>query len=176
MEKSKNIHIGHCTQPHGIRGEFLFIFYNNESRNIQKNSEILIIPRSAKSSLGNELLKIAILDIKYGNKVIARLEGIETRNQVESMIPFDIYYPREKLPKLGANEFYLNDLLGSMVLLFSTKEEIGVIESFYENGEQVVLQIKTATEKIDILFLEQFIPIVDIEKNIIEVILPEMIE
>lgn len=176
MKKSQNIHIGHCTSPHGIRGEFLFVFYNHDSRVVQKNSPIFISPSTPASSLKNELRKILVSNIRYGNKVIAELEGITSRNQVEEMIPFNIYLPRENLPQLEENEVYLNDLLGCRVLNFKTKEQVGVVENFYENGQQVILQVKTAKEKIEILFIDNFVPVVNVEDGFIEVNLPEIIE
>jgi 16S rRNA processing protein RimM len=176
MKKPQNIHIGHCVSPHGIQGEFSFVFYNTDSNVIKKKSELFISPISNKSSLNNELSKVIVSNIRYGNKIIASLEGITTRNQVEDMIPFNIYYPREKLPKLKGNEFYLHDLLGCKVISFFTKEEVGIVENFYENGEQLILQIGSLDKKIEILFIEQFVPAIDIENKIIEVIIPEIVE
>jgi 16S rRNA processing protein RimM len=176
MKKSQNIHIGHCVSPHGIHGEFAFVFYNDDSNVITKNSEIYLSPISNKSSLKDELTKIIISNIRYGNKIIASLEGVNNRNQVEEMIPFNIYYPREKLPKLDSSEFYLHDLLGCKVINHLNREEIGVIENFYENGAQLILQIGLLDKKFEILFMEQFVPVIDIENKIIEVIVPEFVE
>lgn len=176
MKKSQNIHIGHCVSPHGIHGEFTFVFYNDDSNVIKKNSEIFLSPISNKSALTGELAKFIISNIRYGNKIIASLEGVNNRNQVEEMIPFNIYYPREKLPKLDSSEFYLHDLLGCRVINSKTREDIGVIENFYENGEQLILQIGSPKEKIEILFIEQFVPVIDIENKMIEVIVPEIVE
>jgi 16S rRNA processing protein RimM len=176
MENSQYIHIGHCIHPHGIRGEFAFVFYNDNSDVIKKNSEILISPSSTSSSLKDELLKVKISNIRYGSKIIVEIEGIKTRNEVESMIPFNIYCKRSDLPILEEDEFYLNDLLGCKAINKITREEVGIVKNFYENGEQVILEISNGKEKFDILFIDHFVPIVDIEKKIIEIIMPEIIE
>ena len=176
MKKSQNIHIGHFVSPHGIRGEFSFVFYNEDSKVIKENSEIFISPISPASSIKEELLKVTIANIRYGNKIIATIKGITTRNEVEDMIPFNIYCARTDLPKLLKDEFYLHDLLGCKVVNSVTKDEVGVVEGFYENGEQLILQISNSKEKMDILFIEQFVPVVDIENRIIEIILPEIVE
>ena len=47
---------------------------------------------------------------------------------------------------------------------------------FYENGVQVILKIKTDKEILEILFIEQYVPEVDIEMGRMEVIVPVMIE
>ena len=176
MKKSQNIHIGHCVSPHGIRGEFSFVFYNDDSKVLRDNSEIFISPISSESSIKEKLLKVTIASIRYGNKIIASIKGISTRNEVEDMIPFNIYCSRLDLPKLLDNEFYLHDLLGCKVVNSVTREEVGEVEGFYENGEQLILQISHSKEKIDILFIKQFVPFVDLENHIIEIILPEIVE
>lgn len=176
MKKSQNIHIGHCTQPHGIRGEFTFVLYNSESNLLKKNSIIFLSAKNEKSSLQVEFEKFIISKINYGNKIIVSLEGVVTRNQVEAMLPFDIYARREDLPELQNNEFYLNDLHGCRVMNNISKIELGVVDDFYENGEQVILVIKTNNGKFDILFTNYFVPVVDLKNRIIEIIEPEIIE
>jgi 16S rRNA processing protein RimM len=176
MKKSQYIHIGHCVSPHGIRGEFTFVFYNSESKIIKQNSEVFISPISSASSLKNNFIKYIVSKINYGNKIIVTLVGVEDRNTVEALIPFNIYCERENLPPLTKNEFYLHDLLGCKVLNFLNSDVVGVIVGFYENGEQLILEVQTENDKIDILFIEQFVPVVDIENKIIKVNLPEIIE
>ena len=177
MKKSQHIHIGHCVSPHGIQGEFSFVFYNDDSNVIKKNSEIFISPISSKSSLKNELLKVKISNIRYGNKIIASIDGVSSRNQVEEMIPFNIYCSRENLPILVSNEFYLHDLLDCKVINHFSKVLIGEVVGFYENGEQLILQISNEkNEKLEILFVNHFVPVVDIESKLIEIILPEIVE
>jgi 16S rRNA processing protein RimM len=176
MTKSQNIHIGHCVSPHGIRGEFSFVIYNNESQSIKDNSQIFLKAISPASSIKDDFFKVTVASIRYGNKIIVSLKGISTRNEVESMIPFNIYCPRSDLPLLLDNEFYLHDLLGCKVINFVTKADIGTVVSFYENGEQLILQISNVDLKLEILFIKHFVPVVDVENKIIEIVLPEIVE
>ncbi len=176
MKKSTNIHIGHCTSPHGIKGEFSFVLYNPEDSVLEDGSEIILTPRSAASSVPQDGKEIKIQSIKFGNKTIVRLQNINDRNTVEAMIPFDIYINREELPETEDDEYYVNDLLGLEVYHFYTKNLIGRVSDFYENGAQIVLKIKTENEFIEVIFMNQFVPIVDIEQNRMEIIPPVMIE
>jgi 16S rRNA processing protein RimM len=178
MKKTTLIHIGHCVHPHGIKGEFVFVFYNDDSKILKNNSEIFISPISSLSSLKDEFTKVTITSIKFGNKIIASIKGVANRNEVESLIPFNIYCSRLDLPELVKDEYYLHDLLGCKVINVNTRAEVGLVESFYDNGEQLILQISntTSNEKMDILFIKHFVPIVDIENKIIEIVLPEIIE
>jgi ribosomal 30S subunit maturation factor RimM len=47
---------------------------------------------------------------------------------------------------------------------------------FYENGAQIVLKIKTDKEIIEVLFLNQYVPVVDIEGGRLEIIPPIFVE
>ena len=176
MKKSQNIHIGHCTTPHGIKGEFSFVLYNTEDSVLYNGAEVFLTPRSSASSVPQDGKDFKILNISFGNKTIVKLEGVNDRNTVESMVPFDIYFERSNFPAAEENEYYLNDLLGLEVFDFISKKSIGRVIDFYENGVQVILKIKTEKEILDILFIDQYVPEVDIEAGRIEVIIPEMIE
>lgn len=176
MKKSENIHIGHCTTPHGIKGEFSFVLYNQEGSVLHDGAMISLLPRSTASSIPQDGKDFKIKKINFGNKTIVNLEGVNDRNTVEAMVPFDIYFNRADFPEEDVDEYYLNDLLGLEVFDFVSKKAIGRVMDFYENGVQVILKIKTENEIIELLFIEQYVPEVDIDNGRIEVIIPEMME
>ena len=176
MKKSENIHIGHCTTPHGIRGEFSFVLYNLENSVLHDGAIISLLPRSVSSSIPNDGKEFKISTIKIGNKAIVTLEGVNDRTTVEAMVPFDIFFARENFPETSENEYYINDLLGLEVINFLNKEFVGRVSDFYENGVQVVLVIKTDSEYIEVLFIDQYVPVVDLAAGIVEIIKPVTIE
>lgn len=176
MKKSTNIHIGHCSTPHGIKGEFSFVLYNLENSVLTNGSDILLFPRSSESSIPQDGKEFKIKKISFGNKTIVTLEGVSDRNVVEAMVPFDIYFDRANFPETEEDEYYLNDLLGLEVFDFKTKKKLGRVIDFYENGAQIILKITTENGNIEVLFMEQFVPIVDLELGKMEIILPEIIE
>jgi 16S rRNA processing protein RimM len=176
MKKATNIHIGHCTSPHGIKGELSFVLYNPEDSVLDKGMVVTLTPRSASSSIPQDGKEFKIKSINFGNKAIATLDQVSDRTTVEAMVPFDIHMDRELLPETEDDEYYVNDLLGLEVFHFYTKELLGRVMDFYENGAQVVLQIKTAQEIIEVIFISQFVPVVEIELNRMEIIPPIMIE
>ena len=176
MKKSKNIHIGHCTTPHGIKGEFSFVLYGQDDSVLSDGSLVSLTPRSPSSSIAQDGKDFHIKKISFGNKTIVNLVGVNDRNTVEAMVPFDIYFDRANFPEPAEDEYYLNDLLGLLVFDHLTKAPIGRVIDFYENGVQVVLKIKTEIETIEILFIDQYVPEVNIAEGRIEVIVPEMIE
>lgn len=177
QNKSKYIHIGHCVTPHGIKGEFSFVLYNEDGDLLKDGVQINLVPRGENhKALPHDGLDFRIKSIRIGNKVIVRLDGVETRNQVEELVPFDIYINRDLLPETDEDEFYLNDLLGLVVIDHQLKTKIGRVSDFYENGAQIVLKIKGEKNSFEILFINQFVPVVDLEKGEMEIILPEIVD
>ncbi len=47
--------------------------------------------------------------------VIARIEGVETKDAADALRGLHLYVPREALPKPADDEFYLTDLIGLRV-------------------------------------------------------------
>ena len=176
MTKSTNIHIGHCTSPHGIKGEFSFVLYNFDDSVLEDGMVLTLTPRSTDSSVPQDGKEFKIKQIRIGNKAIATLEGVSDRNTVEAMIPFDIYLSREAFPETEEDEYYVNDLLGLEVYHYYTKNLLGRVMDFYENGAQIVLKIKTDKEIIEVLFLNQYVPVVDIEGGRLEIVPPIFVE
>jgi 16S rRNA processing protein RimM len=176
MKKFTNIHIGHCTTPHGIKGEFSFVLYNDEDSVLENGVKVTLTPRSPASSVPQDGKDFVVKKISFGNKAIATLEGVNDRNTVEAMIPFDIYMDRQTFPETDDDEYYINDLLGLEVYHYYTKNFIGRVIDFYENGAQIVLKIKTENEIIEVLFMNQYVPMVDIDQNRLEIIPPIMVE
>lgn len=176
MKKTTNIHIGHCTSPHGIKGELSFVLYSPEDSALDQGMTVTLTPRSPASSVPQDGKEFKIKTIHFGNKAIATLEGVNDRTTVEAMVPFDIHMDRDLLPETEDDEYYVNDLLGLEVYHYYTKALLGRVMDFYENGAQVVLKIKTDKEIIEVIFISQFVPEVDIEKNRMEIIPPIMVD
>ncbi len=172
----KLIQIGICTQPHGIKGDFEFKLSSPDDSILNKNFSIKIFPLNEKSSisLNGEVYKIK--NIRFGNKVIVTLFGVDNRNVVEKMIPFKVMVDRSDFPETEDNEYYVADLLGLKVINFSNNDELGVVKDFYDNGQQIVLVLKLKDSLVDLLFIEQFVPEVNIEEGYLKIILPEFVE
>lgn len=172
----KLIQVGICTQPHGIRGDFEFKLSSPEDSILEKNFQITLLPLNEKSKIAATGAVYRIKNIRFGNKVIVALEGIDNRNVVEEMIPFKVMVDREDFPETEDDEYYVADLLGLKVLDDVSSEELGVVHDFYDNGQQVILVLKLKESLADLIFLDQFVPVVDIEGGFIRVNLPEYID
>lgn len=169
------VSIGKCSSPHGIKGGFSLKLYNPDSESLSEGSKIFCLPLGPSSQLDEAGEWKQIEKLQGGSKKILYLEGIHDRNLVESLLPFEVSIDKKELPKLQEGEFYLEDLIGLKVLEHESKKEVGHLESFYENGAQVVFVIK-GEETWELPFVDAFFPVVDIENKSLEVILPEIME
>ena len=175
MEKNKWIKLGVCGKAHGIKGGFQFNLENSEDSVLQAGAEILLKPSTKASSLDSKGETWVLNQISFGHKVMAFLEGVDNRNQVEEMIPFEIYMDRSHFPELDEDEVYLSDLVGMEVFNHHTGDSVGVIDHFYDNTAQPILVIK-GKRKLELPFIDHFFPVVDLENNRIEIVVPEVIE
>tara|TARA_R110002072_G_scaffold64203_11_gene160061 strand:- start:43681 stop:44199 length:519 start_codon:yes stop_codon:yes gene_type:complete len=170
----KYIKFGHCSKPHGIKGAFSFHLFNKEDSSLKKGSKLILRPSDSSSSIRAEGEEHIIGAIAFGNKVIVSLKNVQDRNQVEAMIPFEIYVNREDFPPLSEDEYYIEDLVGLKVKT-NDGVEYGVVDSYYDNGAQTVLVIK-GTNNIELPLVEQFFPEVNVAENYILINEPEEIE
>ena len=166
------IQFGKSMKPHGIKGEFKLLLFNQEDSSLKKGMKVSLSPMSSESSLNPDGQIFTIESIKFGNQTILKLKEVGDRNLCESMLPFEVYVEESQLPELSNNEFYLRDLINCRVIDYVSKKDIGTIEDFYENGAQVVLQI-TGEVNLELPFVEAFFPEVDIENKCVYIIEPE---
>lgn len=173
--KNEYIEMGTCSKPHGIKGDFIFSLFNNGNSSLNSKSEILLKPGSHNSSLPSEGKLFNISSIRFGNKVIAKLEGVDNRNQVEEMIPFSIWLERKNLAPLDEDEVYLEDLV-NLTVFDPDGVQLGIVENYYDNGAQPVLVVKLddvtkesqriqRTQRIELPFVEVFFPEIDLDEE-----------
>lgn len=166
--KKDYIEFGTCKKPFGIKGAFSFHLFNIQESHLKNGSEILLMPLSKESSLNEMGETFKIKSINITTKVNCFLGDIKDRNIVEAMIPFSILYERSKLENLADDEFYYEDLLGCDVVDYDDGCEIGVVLDYYESGAQVIVQIQSSRETIELPFIKQFFPEFNLEKKIIQ--------
>ena len=169
-DKDNFIEMGFCTKPHGIKGEFQFHLHNPQNSSLKKKSLLKLTPSDETSSINKNGVEFKVKNIQFGNKIICSLEGVDNRNLVEQMIPFTFFISRDQFVEANDDEVFLSDLLG-LTVVNESKEEIGIIENYYDNGAQTVLVVKmNIGENVELPFVEAFFPELDIEnKNIVMV-------
>ncbi|MEA5444647.1 ribosome maturation factor RimM [Gammaproteobacteria bacterium AB-CW1] len=126
-------------------------------------------PRESIVDFGTWYLKgrggweaITVLDgRRHGNGVVARLEGIEDRDQAAELLKRDVAVRREQLPPAEEGEYYWLDLIGLQV---ETLEgvELGRVTGLLETGANDVLVVKGDRERLLPFVQGQFIKTVDL--------------
>lgn len=175
MSRDNLVILGVCNKPHGIKGGFSFLLENSQDSVLKNGMRIYLFPKSASSSIAKEGEEFIIDKISFGNKTIAYLKDISDRNIVEGMLPFEIKLPRDEFPETADDEFYVSDLIGMEVLEVGTDEEVGKVSKYYDNGAQLILVIQAKGERIEVPFVERFVPEVDIEQKKIWVVIPRLV-
>ncbi|RLA64927.1 MAG: 16S rRNA processing protein RimM [Epsilonproteobacteria bacterium] len=170
----KLIELGTCKKPHGIKGGLSFTLYNVEESVLKKGIEVILFPIDQASSVDAKGQKIAIKSISFGNKITAYLEGVADRNLVEEMIPFSIWVARKALPLLLEGEFYVEDLVGLEVFDHASGKKIGTVDSYYDNGMQIIIVVN-GNKKIELPLVDNFFPVIDTDNKRIEINLPQEI-
>ncbi len=83
---------------------------------------------------------------RSGKNVIAKLDGVDTREQAELYLGKEVAVKRSELPSLGQDEFYWTDLIGCNVETLQGVK-IGPVTRLFETGANEVMVVKDAREK-----------------------------
>ena len=132
--------VGHILGAQGIKG-CVRVFSNTSPReNIVNYSPWLI-------EQGEELKSVGVSGRLQGRNVVARLNGIEDRNQAEALIGCRILIEAARLPGLDSGEYYWSDLIGLKVETLQG-ESLGVVSSMLETGADDVMVLSGDRERL----------------------------
>jgi 16S rRNA processing protein RimM len=76
----------------------------------------------------------------HGAAVVARLAGLENREQALALKGSAVSVLREALPEPGAGHYYLADLVG-LEVVNEQNEALGVVKRMFSNGAQDVMEV-----------------------------------
>lgn len=174
------VEMGTSFRVHGLKGAFSLYLYNPRSRVLKAGQTLFLRPKSKVSSLKMEGENYIVEAVAFGpKKCILYLKGVHGIDQAEKLLPFSVHLPRHVFPTLDANKkFYLVDLMGLTVVNAQGEGEVlGTVVNYFENGAQVVLKVDLVEGKsLELPFVHDFFPFVDLEAGRIQLSLPEFIE
>ena len=95
--------------------------------------------------------------------LIARVDGITTKEDADSLNGMELFARRDQLPKLPDDEFYHADLVG-LVAFDTGGVELGRVKAVQTNGADDLLEIISPTHKDTVLvpFTTAIVPTVDL--------------
>ena len=103
----------------------------------------------------------------HGKAMVAKLEGVDDRDQAYALRGMEISVARSSLPPPADDEYYWSDLIG-LTAVNREGIELGKVDSLMETGAHDLLVIKGKREYL-IPFVGQFVGTVDVAGGQIEV-------
>ena len=167
MNKKDFYYLGKITKTSGYKGSLMF-FFDVDDASGYKNLEAVFV------DLNDELIPFAIRQIQFkGNKnAFVTLEDVESDEQAEALVGYDLYLPLSYLPELKGDRFYYHEVIGFEVIdkCFGT---VGTIDRFIEQGPQDMFVVKHDRKEVLIPVSDEIITKVNRENKTIEVDTPE---
>ena len=130
MDNSTKILVGKIVAPQGIHGEFRVQSFA-ENPNDFKEFKIL--------SDKFESAKFRFVRVLKTNVIIAKIDGINDRNTVETLRGTELFILRDDLPELKTGEYYQTDLIGFDVIRDGKK--IGIVDGFQNFGAGDIIEL-----------------------------------
>ncbi|MGL4873862.1 MAG: ribosome maturation factor RimM [Clostridium sp.] len=133
MEEMFNV--GKLVNTHGLKGEVKVIAKTKDVNNFKRYGHVLINEKEVK-----------IEGVKFQkDRVILKLEGINSIEEAETYKGTELYVLRENEPNLDDDEFYVRDLIGMHV--FDTEgKDLGAIYDIIETKNNDVYWIRQPKE------------------------------
>jgi 16S rRNA processing protein RimM len=153
--------MGRIAAPFGIKGWIKVQPYSEDPGTLMDFA-------SWRVGRGDQQLHYGVEEIQdHSNALIAKLEGINDRDQAFALRGLEVSVPRSALPPPEENEFFWADLIG-LLAINHQGIELGRVESLMETGAHDVLVVKGKREHL-IPFIEAFVGKVDMAAGRIEV-------
>lgn len=168
--------VGLIRKAQGIRGEVVIepltdkpdVVFASGSRVFAGTSDgDLAIVRDVKGEEETPTLTVAgSKPFKKG--LIVQFEELQDRDSAELWRGRYLLAPFSELPPLQEDQVYLHDLMG-MSVVSATGERLGVVTTFYELPQGIMLDVQTARGSVMIPYRPEIIVRTDIESRAIVV-------
>jgi 16S rRNA processing protein RimM len=146
--------LGVVTSPHGVQGAVRIKSFTEVPEDVARYG-----PLSDQS--GRRHFEVQILGIAKG-VVIARLSGVEDRNQAEGLRGVRLYLPRSALPQTEAEEYYHADLIGLEAVL-GDGTPVGRVRAIHDFGAGDTLElVRPGAPPIMVPFTRAVVPTVEL--------------
>jgi 16S rRNA processing protein RimM len=178
---NKNIVIAKITSVFGIKGEVKMVVYCDDVLNIEKYALFDANGREFKVKISNKN-KTVIGSTNGDPIIIAKIEGVNDRNESETLRGVELLTNRKNFKKTAKDEFYYVDLIGLKVVDKESKK-LGVVLNVFDHGAGGILEIEFDEKNLpknygkieNFPFKNEFFPEVNIEEGFILIDLPEVV-
>ena len=162
---SDSLTIGRIQKSHGNRGELAAEILTDFPDRFQAGKELWLSDGSASQP--------RVLEGSWFHKgrVILKFLGCDSITAAEALTGLWIEIPRSERRPLPPGIVYLSDLIGCVVR--ENGQTVGTVEAIEETGATPVLNVRTTEGELLIPFAAEICQTVDVEKQEIQVRLPE---
>jgi len=133
--------VGKVSGIFGVRGWIKVYSYTETRENILTYSPWTL-------TKGKESKEVEVIDgRRHGKTVVARLEGINDRDDAAELNGWEIFIHADQLPKAKQGEYYWADLIGLQV---KTVEgiDLGIVQQMLETGANDVVVVSGERERL----------------------------
>jgi 16S rRNA processing protein RimM len=167
MTKENCFELGSLIKPHGLKGD-IQAFWDTDNIDLYLSIESILVEQKG------QLVPFFVENLRpqVGQKVLIKLEGIDTIEQAEEFRKLKLFLPDEFVPKLKEDEFFYHEIIGFMVSDVEAGE-IGQIDTIYNLPQNDLLVIKRKEKEILIPLKKELIKEFNRENKSILMQLPE---
>jgi 16S rRNA processing protein RimM len=153
--------IGRIVALFGVRGDVKILPQTDIPNRFSKLRNIYLGPQHQRQ-------RVTKATPYKENMVVLHLAGIDSANDVETLIGQEITIPLEEIPTLPADQYYIHDLIGLRVET-PTGQKLGIITDVLATGANDVYVVREIGSGRDVLVpaVKEMIKRVDIPAGVI---------
>jgi 16S rRNA processing protein RimM len=168
-EETARIAVGVIRKPHGVRGDASVEPWTDSVERFEELKEVTLVSPDESRTRETTIEQVRI----HGDRVLLRFAGISTPEDVAAIRGWTIEIPESEARTLEADEYFLHDLTG-LVLVDPAGKELGTVDEAYEGGGGILLTVRRADgSRYDVPFAADICTEIDLEGRRIVVNLPE---
>ena len=152
-DTTKLVCLGVVTAAHGVQGAVRI-------RSFTEAPEDIVRYGTLTDETGTRSFDLALVGTAKG-VVIARIAGIDDRNQAEALRGLRLHLPRSALPQTEAEEYYHADLIGLEAVL-GDGTPVGRVRAIHDFGAGDTLEVtRPGAPPVMVPFTRAVVPIVE---------------
>jgi 16S rRNA processing protein RimM len=150
----KRVCLGVVTGPHGVQGAVRIKSFTQAPEDIARYGPLT-------DEAGNRCFELSLVGAVRG-VVLARLSGIEDRDQAEALRGLRLHLPRAALPQTEAEEYYHADLIGLEAVL-GDGTPVGRVRAIHDFGAGDTLELaRPGASPVMVPFTRAVVPSIEL--------------
>jgi len=134
-QASDTLVIGKIGAPYGVKGWVKITSYTDEIEGIFSYSPWYVGENDDGKKCQVDQWRL------HSKSLIAKLVGVENRDDAEALTNLEISIKTSQLPELADDDFYWRDLVGMQVIT-EQGYDLGVVKELFETGANDVMLVK----------------------------------